>query len=240
MRSSTARRPRRCGRWPRSRRDDHRRSTRCSGSTNGRPSGRTRGDRARRLCRGLRRQGAGPGADQRRHRAAPMASGRQSAVALKALQADPGVARHHRAGRAARLRDLLAAPQAGGGRSDRAVDAGDDFPPGPRHVPSSSRRAAGAVSRDDRPGPHLRRRATRPYRWRTCAIRTACWSTATTGSAISRRSARCWRRLCRPFSFEPFALAVQALASPGEAVAGAWIHRRRTRSQQAPSAQVSA
>ena len=78
-------------------------------------------------------------------------------VALKALQDHPVVARHHRTGRAARLRDLLAALQAGSGRRHPRGGRRRGLPPGPRHVPPPSRRAAGVVSRDDRRGPHFGR-----------------------------------------------------------------------------------
>ena len=85
--SSTARRRRairRAGRGGRRARSS--RSTRCSASTTGRGA-RPRGGGARRLCPGLRRRGAGAGADQRRQPAA--ASGRLLRVALEGAEADP-------------------------------------------------------------------------------------------------------------------------------------------------------
>ena len=160
-----------------------------------------------------------------RQRRAPGQSARR-AKALKPILASRGM---HRSGRTARLRDLLAALQEGGGRRNRArSDGARRLPAGARHVPSPSCRRAGVFPEHDRSRPHFGRRPMRPCPSRICAIRTACWSTRDDRlDNIGQIRALLAGGYAGPFSFEPFAPSVHALHLRPRRSPKAWGSSRR-------------
>ena len=123
-----------------------------------------------------------------------------------------------RAGRAARLRDLLAAAEVGGGRRrSTAIGGQGTLPPGARHLPPPPRRRGRALPGADRARAHLRRR--RPGAARSADMRDAHRGLVTArGPAREHRAdpgASAPAATTGSFSFEPFAAEVQALDRPG-------------------------
>ncbi len=150
-----------------------------------------RGGPARRLCARLRRAGAGALPGQRR-RLSPLGQGtaERSAPRAACAGADPRRSRNRGPGRAARLRDQLAALQGGCNRSDRGDRARRALPHRPRHVPPLPLGRAAPLPGMDRARAHLGRRRPRSAARPDARRAPGAGRTRTTGAAHCSRS---WR-----------------------------------------------